>query len=251
MYKIDDICMGKENISKMKLISNLPEEIVYQIFAYVDYETKIMYYLDKYSYLRNKRELSTQFTLYQLNQLYLHCVVDKLSVKKIDSNRRCLRKDIMDLFPECPSYTYIDAHGDEMTYTIMHPVLNILKEFKNATTMSSYSKLDVFMNVIKSFQNISCDIQNVNYKIREILCKFLQSIIFYKRELKEREKRKENILFLKKRRMYYEEMKQKLINSFKKKNGRIHYPFKMRIQRSRTNEKKESNCIKLNKENVS
>ena len=49
-----------ENTIKMKLISNLPEEIVYQIFAYVDYDAKIVYYLDKFNNVYNTEDIMNE-----------------------------------------------------------------------------------------------------------------------------------------------------------------------------------------------
>ena len=234
----------------MEIVKRIPEELTFQVFAYLDHGSKISYYLDTYSYLLNKRDLSQYFTLQQLNNLYLHGVVDKLSVKRQDSNRRCLKNEITDLFPAGPSYTYVDEHGDEMTYTIMHPVHEIMNSFKLATVISSYSKIDVILRFIKSFQNISCEIPEVNVKIRGLLCTFLQSIIYYKRELNRRYLEKEKELKKRRQILFYVESRRRLLKCFKEKNGIIRYPFKMHIiKRSPKFDKNKCFRIKLKKNN--
>ena len=168
-------------------IERLPLDLIRYVYKFVDYETRIDCYLHANPMLTDKKLLWNNFTLQQLNNLYHKGIVEKMSVKRKDSNRRVLIDDITKEFDNIPSYTYIDEHGDEFNFKIMHPVLEILQKYKLSTNISSRNKIGLITECITSLRNIDCDKKEAIYKIRRICYHFIRSILYYKRILYERE----------------------------------------------------------------
>ena len=171
----------------MMNIERLPLDLVRYVYKFVDYETRIDCYLHANPMLTDKKLLWNNFTLQQLNNLYHKGIVEKMSVKRKDSNRRVLIDDITKEFGDVPSYTYIDEHGDEFNFKIMHPVLEILQKYKLSTNICSRNKIGLITEGIASLRNIDCDKIEAIYKIRRICYHFIRSILYYKRILYERE----------------------------------------------------------------
>lgn len=168
-------------------IERLPLDLKRYVYKFVDYETRIDCYLHANPMLTDKKLLWNNFTLQQLNTLYFKGIVEKMSVKRKDSNRRVLIDDITKEFGDVPSYTYIDEHGDEFNFKIMHPVLEILQKYKLSTNICSRNKIGLITEGITSLRNIDCDKIEAIYKIRRICYHFIRSIIYYKRILYKRE----------------------------------------------------------------
>ena len=213
-----------------KHFGTLPTELVDVIYKFVDYETKIELLLNNNDIFLNKRKIWNTFTLKQMTQLYFNGITDKFSKKREDGlNRRVLRDEISELFSAGPSYSYIDEHGDYREFVLMHPVLEHIHSYKINQTITNSSKIPIIANTIKSLQNISCQYLNVNYKIKKILYKFLQSILFLRNELGKRKiiikKRQDDV----RRRIKFNSAKEKIEKKFDFYKGYCKHPLKFSI----------------------
>lgn len=233
MHKIDSFFIELDFIKKQKMdkyFKRLPSELVNIIYKFVDYDTKIECLLNNNDVLMDKHKLWNNFTLKQMTLLYFHGITEKFSKKREDGlNRRVLRNEIFDMFPTGPSYGYIDQHGDYREFSMMHPVLEHLHSYKLNQTITNSSKITIIPNTIKSLRNITCQYLDVNYKVREILYKFLQSILFLRSELNRRimeAKEKENDL---KRRIEFNSAKEKIEKKFDFYKGYCKHPLKFSI----------------------
>lgn len=214
-----------------KQFNTLPVELVNIIYSFVDYETKIELLLNNNDIFLDKRKIWNTFTLKQMTQLYFHGITDKFSKKREDGlNRRVLRDEISELFPAGPSYSYTDEHGDYREFVLMHPVLEHIHSYKINQTITNSSKIPIIANTIKSLQNISCQYLDVNYNIRKILYKFLQSILFLRNELDKRKiilkKRQDDL----KRQIEFNTAKEKIQKKFDSYQGYQKHPIKIRIR---------------------
>lgn len=233
MRKIDSFFIELNFIKKQKMdtyFKRLPIELVRVIYKFVDYDTKIECLINDNDIFMDKHKLWSNFTLKQMTLLYFHGITEKFSKKREDGfNRRVVRNEIFDMFPAGPSYSYTDQHGDYCEFVLMHPVLEHLHSYKVNQVITNSGKIPIISNTIKSLQNISCQYLNVNYKVREILYKFLQSILFLRNELNRRiveAKKKENNL---KRQIEFNSAKEKIEKKFDFYKGYHKHPLKLFI----------------------
>ena len=219
-------------MSLLKRVTLLPGELNKYIYNFVDYDTRTNCLLDKNEKMFTNQELSSNFTLAQLNILYFKSITEKFSVKNDYSFRRVLKNDITSKFPDTPSYCYVDQNGDEQVIQIMHPFLEKLMVYKKVPNINSFSKISMLKNAVKHLLNLRCDIVDINYMLESILYKFVQTTIYFRDTLLKRRLLKKEMLVKKKKlevfKNFVEKFEKKFINTQK---SFVLLPFHMKISK--------------------
>ena len=239
MHKIDEynliliiVVNIKIIMSLLKRVTLLPVELNKYIYNFVDYDTRTKCLLDKNEKMFTNQELSSNFTLAQLNILYFKSITEKFSVKNDYSFRRVLKNYITSKFPDTPSYSYVDQNGDEQVIQIMHPFLEKLMIYKKTPAINSFAKVSIFKNTVKQLSNLRCDIVDINYILESILYKFVQTTIYYRNIILKRWQLKEEMLLKKKKaevfKNFVEKFEKKFTNTQK---SFMLLPFHMKISK--------------------
>ena len=187
MHKIDRMANIKyistidSNIFKMQSkIIRLPFEMKNHIYNYVDSDTKISVSLDTHKGLINKRDLFEMFTIQQLQSLYKHCVVEKISTYNKQTRKRTIKKELVELFPKAEKYRFVDEYGVDQHIYRQHPLIDILEDFKSSVVFDKKTKGTMLIRAINGFSNISSGDINIDYRFRNIAYNTILGIIYYK-----------------------------------------------------------------------
>lgn len=174
-----------------KKITRLPFELRNYIYNYVDYDTKICVSLDAHKDLINKRDLFGVFTIQQLQNLYKHCVMDRISIYHKNTRKRTIKKEIFALFPKPIQHNYIDEYGEEQNVYQQHPLIDVLEKFKTTTVFDKKTKGAMLIKAIHGFSNISSGNIDIDYVFRAIAYNIIHSILYYKRIVDQKRQRAE------------------------------------------------------------
>ena len=181
MVIIKYISIKYSNIFEMQSkILRLPFEMKNYIYNYVDYDTRITVSLDTHKGLLNKRDLFEMFTIQQLQSLYKHCIVDKISTYNKQTRKRTIKKAWIDLFPKAESYRFVDEYGVDQHIYRQHPLIDILEDFKSSVVFDKKTKGTMLIRAINGFSNISSGNINIDYRFRNIAYTTILCIVDYK-----------------------------------------------------------------------
>lgn len=161
-------------------IQRLPFEMRNYIYNYIDYDTKINVSMDTHKELINKRDLFKLFTIQQLQSLYKHCIVDKISDYNKQTRKRTIKKELIELFPKAENYYFVDEYGVDQHIYRQHPIIDILENFKSSVVFDKKSKGSMLIRAIDGFSNISSGDIHIDYHFRNIAYTIILCIVDYK-----------------------------------------------------------------------
>lgn len=162
-------------------MNKLPYEMVYTIYDYIDYDTKVVISLDRYKDVLNKRYVFELFSIQQLQHIYRHCVIDKISTYNKETRKRSIKKEFVSLFPPATYYNYIDENGMGQHVYQEHPIISILEDFKKSATFDKKLKGTMLIRAIHGFSNMSSGDINIDYVLRKVAYQTIQTIVYYKK----------------------------------------------------------------------
>ena len=166
-------------------LSKLPVELVFCIYEFVDYETRVSYMLNRITYLTNRRELSDTFTVKHISDIFRHCVINKLTstVKIRNRDRRKIKPEINAMFPSSNKYIFVDQSGIQREVVKKHPVLNVLNGMRMIIVYNKKDKGKALIDMINSFKNIKSYIADIDHLLMKFAYETICTIIHYKRIL--------------------------------------------------------------------
>jgi flagellar biosynthesis GTPase FlhF len=102
-------------------VKMMPLDMVREFHKHLDYDSRIAVLLHKYPFIRrrgadaNGHSLDNFFTQTQLGKIWQEGYVKKLTVLK--GNKRVLKRELVEMFPERPARIYTDMNGNEQVWT--------------------------------------------------------------------------------------------------------------------------------------
>jgi len=105
---------------KINWVKMMPLDMVREFHKHLDYDSRIAVLLHKYPFIRrpsnaNGHSLDNFFTQTQLGKIWQEGYVKKLTVLK--GNKRVLKRELVEMFPERPARIYADMNGNEQVWT--------------------------------------------------------------------------------------------------------------------------------------
>jgi flagellar biosynthesis GTPase FlhF len=105
---------------KFNWVNKMPLDMVREFHKHLDYDSRIAELLHKYPFIlrppnANGHSLDNFFTQTQLAKVWQEGYVKKLTVLK--GNKRVLKRELVEMFPERPARIYADLNGNEQVWT--------------------------------------------------------------------------------------------------------------------------------------
>mgnify|MGYP006093616901 CR=1 FL=1 len=183
---------------KLNWVNKMPLDMVREFHKHLDYDSRIAELLHKYPFIlrppnANGHSLDNFFTQTQLAKVWQEGYVKKLTVLK--GNKRVLKRELVEMFPERPARIYADLNGNEQVWTgLRHKLVTDFERSARPQRRDGVIRPHDIQCALMHLLNVRTEFPVFDRFLRRTACFLIAGIIIFRETVIAAHKKRDAIL---------------------------------------------------------